>query len=243
MIIALLPTRSLDDLRLYIYISLSNQGGVHGVNRLGGSSLLDCVVFGRQAAQTALHHVASRLAPAPRSSLSALRLPPAPLSPHLAFPPLRVLTGGVRSLSPGPTSDASTKQPAEGVSETEFTVIVRGARLDFSQFTHPGGALQFAKGDDLTARFQATHGEDWALLDRPDIVHLDKEEGAAGAEKGEVEAGRPSYLDYGGTWGTWREWLGRRAWFLLHSIAAKYPEYPSLEVRGQDSLWRVWSAT
>jgi len=27
--------------------------------------------------------------------------------------------------------------------------------------------------------------------------------------------------------GTWREYVGRRSWFLFHSMAAKYPEYPS----------------
>lgn len=33
-------------------------GGVHGANRLGGNSLLDCVVFGRQAGTAAAAHVA-----------------------------------------------------------------------------------------------------------------------------------------------------------------------------------------
>jgi hypothetical protein len=32
--------------------------------------------------------------------------------------------------------------------------------------------------------------------------------------------------NYGGTGGSWREILGRHAWFVLHSMAAKYPEYP-----------------
>jgi urocanate reductase len=36
-------------------------GGIHGKNRLGGNSLLDCVVFGRVSARTAtkdlLHNV------------------------------------------------------------------------------------------------------------------------------------------------------------------------------------------
>merc|ERR1719387_3025272 len=27
--------------------------------------------------------------------------------------------------------------------------------------------------------------------------------------------------------GTWRELLGRRTWFFLHTLAAKYPEEPS----------------
>lgn len=36
-------------------------GGVHGANRLGGSSLLGCVVFGRVAGQTAAKHLFSQL--------------------------------------------------------------------------------------------------------------------------------------------------------------------------------------
>jgi predicted heme/steroid binding protein len=36
-------------------------GGVHGANRLGGSSLLGCVVFGRVAGETATRHLFSQL--------------------------------------------------------------------------------------------------------------------------------------------------------------------------------------
>lgn len=36
-------------------------GGVHGANRLGGSSLLGCVVFGRVAGETAARHLFSQL--------------------------------------------------------------------------------------------------------------------------------------------------------------------------------------
>jgi len=36
-----------------LYAAGEVAGGVHGNNRLGGNSLLDCVVFGRVAAQAA----------------------------------------------------------------------------------------------------------------------------------------------------------------------------------------------
>lgn len=36
-------------------------GGVHGANRLGGSSLLGCVVFGRVAGESAARHLLSQL--------------------------------------------------------------------------------------------------------------------------------------------------------------------------------------
>ena len=37
----------------YLYGAGEVNGGIHGENRLGGSSLLDCVVFGRVAGRTA----------------------------------------------------------------------------------------------------------------------------------------------------------------------------------------------
>merc|ERR1712137_80834 len=36
-------------------------GGIHGENRLGGSSLLDCVVFGRRAGASATRYLLNRL--------------------------------------------------------------------------------------------------------------------------------------------------------------------------------------
>jgi succinate dehydrogenase/fumarate reductase flavoprotein subunit len=35
-------------------------GGIHGRNRLGGNSLLDCVVFGRVAGASAAHYLFDR---------------------------------------------------------------------------------------------------------------------------------------------------------------------------------------
>merc|ERR1712139_534473 len=40
-----------------IYAAGEIAGGVHGNNRLGGNSLLDCVVFGRVAAKAACKHI------------------------------------------------------------------------------------------------------------------------------------------------------------------------------------------
>merc|ERR1712050_457028 len=40
-----------------LYAAGEIAGGVHGNNRLGGSSLLDCVVFGRVAAKAAVKYI------------------------------------------------------------------------------------------------------------------------------------------------------------------------------------------
>merc|ERR1712137_165090 len=59
-----------------LYAAGEIAGGVHGNNRLGGNSLLDCVVFGRVAAKAAVKYTFGaknefRLCPAP-PSLKAL---------------------------------------------------------------------------------------------------------------------------------------------------------------------------
>merc|ERR1712039_809219 len=40
-----------------LYVAGEAAGGIHGNNRLGGNSLLDCVVFGRVAAKAACKYV------------------------------------------------------------------------------------------------------------------------------------------------------------------------------------------
>merc|ERR1711865_1334868 len=42
-----------------LYAAGEAMGGVHGNNRLGGNSLLDCVVFGRVSGRAAARHVTS----------------------------------------------------------------------------------------------------------------------------------------------------------------------------------------
>jgi len=44
-----------------LYAAGEVMGGTHGVNRLGGSSLLDCVVFGRVAGNSAVKHLLANL--------------------------------------------------------------------------------------------------------------------------------------------------------------------------------------
>lgn len=49
-------------------------GGVHGANRLGGSSLLGCVVFGRVAGETAARHLFSQLVNSNQTQVAQQRL-------------------------------------------------------------------------------------------------------------------------------------------------------------------------
>merc|ERR1712054_163926 len=96
-----------------------------------------------------------------------------------------------------------------------------------SQFLplHPGGELLVGNGEDLTKRFIKAHGKDWALLDRNEIIPVDEN----GQETTRPEQEEHHLANYGGQGGSWRELLGRHSWFLLHFLAAKYPEYPKPE--------------
>jgi len=47
------------------------------------------------------------------------------------------------------------------------------------------------------------------------------------SKKAEATKKPHKHAQYGGKGGSWREIVGRHGWYLLHSIAAKYPEHPT----------------
>jgi len=50
-------------------------GGVHGLNRLGGSALLECVVFGRVAGKNALDYIKTPKAVATAGETTTINIP------------------------------------------------------------------------------------------------------------------------------------------------------------------------
>eukprot|EP00949_MAST-11_sp_MAST-11-sp1_P005326 g5326.t1 len=241
-------------------------GGVHGVNRLGGSSLLDCVVFGLASADAAMAYVDA----AKDTSDSSPEVRKA-VAPGVTLP----------SSGNGGSSGAS----AAASSEPKLVVQIGDFAYNMEKFKHPGGALALEHGEDLTSRFLEAHGEDWSLLKRDgvdmvdplhvmingkwydfsrfafthpgvsitDIVKhgedLTEAFQRAHGEKWEMlddradirEGQNPEkvsqkaadskkphkHAQYGGKGGSWREIVGRHGWYLLHSMAAKYPEHPT----------------
>jgi len=196
-------------------------GGVHGENRLGGSSLLDCVVFGIAAADA----IVARNEGVVKDQRNI---------EDLNFVELDEMTeqysGGAASAEDTSAADntsAADDTPAADDWEKDngpAITIINGKKYDISKFieVHPGGPISVTHMEDITDRFTHAHGDSFDLLDRDTIVQIDN----SGKE---VVREKKFYEDYGSQGGSWREFIGRRAWFVLHSFAAKYPEHPSDE--------------
>ncbi|KAM0485193.1 hypothetical protein ACHAPX_001176 [Trichoderma viride] len=162
-------------------------GGVHGANRLGGSSLLGCVVYGRVAGDSASnylfqHALQGTAGAAQRLGQISLHLDPsAPGKLTVEW-----ANGGVASSAPAQVADkpaaaapkAASKPKAFSIPETEYTmeevakhntredlwVVVKGVVLDLTNWVeeHPGGvnAILNFMGRDATEEFAMLHDDE-----------------------------------------------------------------------------------
>jgi len=190
-----------------LYAAGEIMGGVHGENRLGGSSLLDCVVFGLASANHILQEY--------------------PLLVEKDIDLSAIASGnGVEDDDEGSEKITTPSVPPE----EQLRVQIEDRFFDISRFVelHPGGALMVENGEDLTTRFKEAHGDDWFLFDRDAITQVTKDgHGIKPSKKPKVEEHRTANYGSAGGGGGWREILGSRTWFFLHSVAAKYPDHPS----------------
>ena len=138
-------------------------GGIHGRNRLGGNSLLDCVVFGRVAGASVSRHLMATAIKALRSGQSVALNRVANLNdkinPSMSTKPAAQSTGGggggggKRAL----TMDEVSKHNSEG----NLWVIIEGSVYDLTAFLpdHPGGkkAIMLFAGKDATEEFNMLH--------------------------------------------------------------------------------------
>ncbi|KAG6334051.1 hypothetical protein ID866_5039 [Astraeus odoratus] len=136
-------------------------GGVHGANRLGGSSLLGCVVFGRVSGDSAaayLLQTTGKLVEKAGGRLGALAGQLASQSP--ASQPASAPAAPAASSSPA-SREFTAAEVAKHNKKNDVWVIVDGQVLDVTSFLpdHPGGekAILLYAGRDATEEFNMLH--------------------------------------------------------------------------------------
>lgn len=136
-------------------------GGIHGRNRLGGNSLLDCVVFGRVAGSAVSRHLMSTAIRALRSGQTTAMNRVANLNDKINPPAMSAAPAAASAASGGGsralTMDEINKHNAEG----DLWVIIEGNVYDLTKFLpdHPGGkkAIMLFAGKDATEEFNMLH--------------------------------------------------------------------------------------
>merc|ERR1712087_861777 len=117
-----------------LYAAGEVAGGVHGNNRLGGNSLLDCVVFGRVAGRHCVQCMNGKIVETSLNDLSG---------------------GG---------GGYTMEEVAKHVTKEDCWVVVSGQVLNVTSFLsqHPGGELAILTfaGKDATEEFNMIHPPD-----------------------------------------------------------------------------------
>ncbi|CAD7937985.1 unnamed protein product [Amoebophrya sp. A25] len=164
-----------------LYCAGEVMGGVHGNNRLGGNSLLDCVVYGRVAGKACAEYLLGKRVKATslkdlsgggvvgggtqKSALSGGSYEDAP-SGGAAAP--------VAAASGAASGYYSMDEVAKHTTEKDCWVVVDGKVLDVTKFLpdHPGGVLAIVTfaGKDATEEFNMIHPPDVIEKYAPDAV-------------------------------------------------------------------------
>lgn len=165
-------------------------GGVHGANRLGGSSLLGCVVYGRVAGDSASNYLfqqalSGQATGAARLGQISLHLDPS--SPGKvtvewangaagSAPASQPQAGAAAAPAPAaagkndpktftiPEKEFTMEEVAKHNKEGDLWVVVKGVVMDLSNWLdeHPGGpqAIKNFMGRDATEEFEMLHDDE-----------------------------------------------------------------------------------
>ncbi|KAF7375925.1 Fumarate reductase [Mycena sanguinolenta] len=152
-------------------------GGVHGANRLGGSSLLGCVVFGRVSGDSAAAYLLQQSSAAIAKAGGRLGAISGQLGTPSAAPAQKAPEPA--SSSSGSKSGSSSKtytmaDVEKHKKKDDIWVVVNGEVLDVTSFLpeHPGGekAILLYAGRDATEEFNMLHDPKVIPRYAPDAV-------------------------------------------------------------------------
>ncbi|KAK7057457.1 fumarate reductase [Favolaschia claudopus] len=140
-------------------------GGVHGANRLGGSSLLGCVVFGRVSGDSAAAYLLQQSSAAIAKAGGRLSAISGQLGTSSAAPaakaPEPAASGSSSSSSGGSGKEYTMADVEKHKKKDDIWVVVNGQVLDVTSFLpeHPGGekAILLYAGRDATEEFNMLH--------------------------------------------------------------------------------------
>lgn len=135
-------------------------GGVHGANRLGGSSLLGCVVFGRVSGDSASAYLLQASGEALKKAGGRLGA----VAGHISGAPTQAPATKNEPKGGEPKAGVKTFDMAEVAKHNkkdDVWVVVNGEVLDVTSFLpdHPGGekAILLYAGRDATEEFNMLH--------------------------------------------------------------------------------------
>jgi predicted heme/steroid binding protein len=150
-------------------------GGVHGANRLGGSSLLGCVVFGRVSGDSAAAYLLQATTAAVQKAGGRLGA----LASHVTGSSTPVAASTPSSTSAAPAGKTASgaytmEDVAKHKSKDDIWVVIDGQVLDVTKFLpdHPGGekAILLYAGRDATEEFNMLHDPKVIPRYAPDAV-------------------------------------------------------------------------
>ncbi|KAI0812273.1 fumarate reductase [Irpex lacteus] len=152
-------------------------GGVHGANRLGGSSLLGCVVFGRVSGDSAASYLLQRIGPLAEKAAGRLGAVAGHLGGESSSKPAAAPSAPAKAESSPAKAGAATFTTADVAKHNkkdDCWVIVDGQVLDVTSFLpdHPGGekAILLYAGRDATEEFNMLHDPKVIPRYAPDAV-------------------------------------------------------------------------
>jgi len=132
-------------------------GGIHGKNRMGGNSLLDCVVWGRLAGQSACTSLLQQT-----------------ISKNRINTIVKQITPTLPNVKETKSSSYKLSEVAKHNTEKDCWIVVNGEVLNVTSFLekHPGGkqVLLLWGGKDASTEFNMFHKKDAVMKYAPELI-------------------------------------------------------------------------